>query len=1084
MGLKLWFKSLAARIILIYGIISVAWLLCTNPLIARLTDDPATLLSWAAMRGAMLTVMGSVVIYGVLHRAERSLQQQLTLLQAIVDGTTDAVFVKDLLGRYVLVNQSAATLLQRSAAEVLGRDDHQLVPESASLLQASDRSVLSQQRPVTLEEILHDKNGTPQTFSSTKYPWTNPEGTAIGVIGVSRDITQYKQLEHEYQHLLQELQQQNRYLEALNVVTANAISSLSLTELLNTLLRRVVNVSLAEAGVIMLQTAPSSGDQPLAPTSFTVAAVVGHSLVQSNVAQTIVLEFATAIAASPHALHIEDLHTDPRLADCWQQIQQTIDPADCPPTHSLLGVPLKREQQLVGVLLVEWHQTHPYDEQEVRLLEITAERCAAAVLKAQLFEQSQQLQEQLQLQIDCMPLGFVVTDMAGRCLEWNPAAEQIFGYRRDEILQKPVCDFIAPADQRDWIESLQQQAFLTGTTSSNINANFRKDGQRILCEWHNTPLQNAQGQWIGMLAMVQDVTARQEAAERIRESEARFRSLIDSLPFCCWAFDHEGRYTFQNAIDIQQWGNWLGQNQDNVITAAAGNLDVWRDIRARAMQGELVNHEFDYHPANGTTQHFLTVAAPIRASNPSEDDASTRIYGVVGASIDMTERRRAETQLRRYAFYDLLTGLPRRTILLERLADHLQARKLGDAHHFALLHLELIRFKFIKYSLGHRIAEALLLAVAERLKSLVPPHAMLSRTGSVDEFSILLERTAPTAATHFAEYLLQQLALPFEIEGHELFIHASVGIVLSSHCDGQSWQAEEMFQAADTAMHQARQIGVGHYAVFDPLTQVAAVHRLELDRDLRRALTQDELRLHYQPIIDLTNRQLVALEALVRWQSPQRGMVSPGEFIPLAEETGLIVPLGSWVLRQACEQWQRWRDRWGDRIQLTLNVNLSTVQLLQPDLLEQVDQLLAMTGMLPQYLKLEITETSIVQNAQVVLPTLKALKARRIQLSIDDFGTGYSSLTYLHTFPLDTLKIDRAFVLGIGKLSESVEITRTIILLAHTLGLDVVAEGIETVDQLQLLQKLGCDRGQGYLFSPPLPSEEIETILARDCWIL
>lgn len=1050
--------GLAGRTTLIYFMISVLWLLITSPLLSWLAHDPDLLLRMAALRGSVLVMLTSILLYQLIRRGERQTQRSLNLLQAVIEGSSDVIFVKDLEGRYLLANSTTAKFLGLLPAEILGKTDYQLfAPDEAATIWATDRQIMANSERVTVEEklVIH---GQAFTFLSTKYPWRDQQGQTIGLVGVSHDITITKQLEQERLQLLQELQQRNRALEALNVVTANAVSTLELDVLLKTLLKRLVHIIPAQAGVIFLR------DE----NELSVQAVMGDSLVRSSEGRAIALKMAQQMVVSPHILHIHD---------CQQNVHFTHLSRDLPFPRSLLGVPLKRHGLVIGVLQVEWDTPQPYDEQLVRLLEVTAERCVMAVLNAQLFKQTRYLQERLQLLVDRMPIGVMVHDRQGYFIEWNPAAEQIFGYTRAEVVHREICDLISLPQRRDYISRLTEHIFQTGGNNFEINANVTKDGRTILCEWHNTPLRDGDGAFVGVLSMVQDVTDREQAKEQLRESEARFRCLIDSLPFCCWAFDTDRRYTFQNMQDVQQWGNAVGLHQDEVIDNASGRLDIWRELSRRALNGEVIHDESSYD-YDGKTQHFLTVGGPIRDGD--------RIYGVVGASIEITDRKQAEAQLRYYAFYDALTGLPQRNVLVERVADLMQARKMGDRRKFALLHLDLVRFKMIKYSLGHNLAEELLVAMAQRLKAIMPPHTTLARTGGSDEFAVLLDSLQTfDQATQAAEYLLQQLATPFQLQEHELYISASIGIVFSSAYDENHIQdVNHWFQAADTAMHQARQSGIGQYAVFDPEMQLQAVKRLQLDSELRHAVEQNELLLHYQPIIDLSTHQLTGFEALVRWQSPQRGMVSPGEFIPLAEETGLIIPLGNWVFRQACQQLYQWNQQFPHKPLLQMSVNLSTVQLLQPDLLDQIDRILHEAQISPHQLKLEITETSIVQNAHQATPILHAIRQRGIRLSIDDFGTGYSSLTYLHTFPLDTLKVDRAFVTGIGKNAESLEITRTIILLAHTLQLDVVAEGIETVEQMAQLQQLGCDRGQGYLFSRPLSAAAVEALLNRDQWIL
>ncbi|HEY9805126.1 MAG TPA: EAL domain-containing protein [Candidatus Obscuribacterales bacterium] len=442
------------------------------------------------------------------------------------------------------------------------------------------------------------------------------------------------------------------------------------------------------------------------------------------------------------------------------------------------------------------------------------------------------------------------------------------------------------------------------------------------------------------------------------------------------------------------------------------------------------------------------------------------------------ERQQLQAELLRMALHDGLTGLPNRALFMERLAQALQQAKPQDAaeptQQFAVLFLDCDRFKVVNDSLGHLVGDELLVAIARRLEQCLSPNHTLSRLGG-DEFAVLLTGIANLQdAIQVAEQILTALAQPFQLTRHEVFINASIGITLYQP---EYEQPEHLLRDADTAMYRAKALGRGQYQVFDPMMHTRALQLLHLETDLRRAIQQQEFVVHYQPIVSLHNHQLIGFEALVRWQHPQHGLLSPAVFIPIAEETGLIAQIGDWVLREACQQLCRWQQGSSPNLDLSISVNLSARQVAQLDLVEQIDQILIDTQVNPQALKLEITESVIMENPQFASVMFQELRERQIQLSIDDFGTGYSSLSYLHSFPLNILKIDRSFVQRMTGSAEGVGLVPLIINIAHSLGLTVVAEGIETTQQLAQLKTLNCDLGQGYLFSKPLTAEQATELL-------
>jgi diguanylate cyclase (GGDEF)-like protein/PAS domain S-box-containing protein len=443
---------------------------------------------------------------------------------------------------------------------------------------------------------------------------------------------------------------------------------------------------------------------------------------------------------------------------------------------------------------------------------------------------------------------------------------------------------------------------------------------------------------------------------------------------------------------------------------------------------------------------------------------------------DITDRKLAEQQLHHDAFHDALTGLPNRALFMDHLKLAIARSRRNAQTKFAVLYLDLDRFKVINDSLGHTIGDQLLVGIADRLKKNLRPGDTVARLGG-DEFTVLIEDIADeTESVQVAERVQKELSVPFTLSGREVFTTVSMGIAPSA--TGYE-RAEDILRDADTAMYRAKSMGKARYEIFDKAMHARAINLLQMETDMRRALERDEFILHYQPIVALDNFRLRGFEALVRWQHPERGFISPMDFIPVAEETGMIVPLGEWVMREACRQMHHWQKTFPLDHPLFITVNLSSKQFTQATLISTFAMILQETGVKPQSVKLEITESVVMENVDTATEMLRELRSLGVQLAIDDFGTGYSSLSYLHRFPIDTLKIDRSFVTRMSENNENTEIVRTIVVLAQNLGMDVVAEGVETNEQLVLLQKLGCENGQGYFFSKPVNSDGAEKIIAE-----
>jgi diguanylate cyclase (GGDEF)-like protein/PAS domain S-box-containing protein len=560
---------------------------------------------------------------------------------------------------------------------------------------------------------------------------------------------------------------------------------------------------------------------------------------------------------------------------------------------------------------------------------------------------------------------------------------------------------------------------------------------------------------------------RKRAAEALRESEARFRTLAETAPSAIFIYQGAG-FIYANASMAALTG-YAREELESMNLWDMVHPDYKDLIRGRGLarlRGDEAptGYQFKIVRKDGEERWVDFSAAVI--------DVGGR-PAVLGTAFDITKRKEAEEQIKNLAYHDALTGLPNRLLFNDRLSVAVaQAHRQG--YRLAIFFLDVDRFKVINDSLGHSLGDRLLQGVARRLLSSVREGDTVARLGG-DEFILLLpalNRTEDVAKV--AEKILDSLKLPFRLEGRELYVTASMGISLYPD-DGAD--AETLIKNADTAMYRAKEQGRDNYQLYTPAMNATAVERLALENSLRKALARDELELYYQPLLDLGTGRVHGLEALLRWRHPERGVLAPAEFIPLAEITGLILPIGPWVLRTACARARAWQAL--GHPHLSIAVNLSARQFQQPDLVAQVKRALEETGLPPRCLDLEITETNAMSNAEAAIRTLRELKTLGVQISIDDFGIGYSSLSYLKRLPIDTLKIDQSFVRDITSDPDDAAIATAVIALAHTLKLRVVAEGVETQEQLAFLAARHCDRMQGYLFSRPLQAQECGEFLAR-----
>jgi diguanylate cyclase (GGDEF)-like protein/PAS domain S-box-containing protein len=576
----------------------------------------------------------------------------------------------------------------------------------------------------------------------------------------------------------------------------------------------------------------------------------------------------------------------------------------------------------------------------------------------------------------------------------------------------------------------------------------------------------------------EDERASEDAEEEIsqlHDESFLLETLMDNVPDSIYFKDQESRFTRINRYAAARYG--LG---DPALAVGLTDFDFFTEehaAQARRDEQEiirtgtpLVNVEEKETLANGEVRWVSTTKLPLR-------DRAGSIIGTFGISRDITERKQVEEQLQHRAFYDPLTDLPNRALFLDRLQHlfHRARRALGNPL-FALLYLDLDRFKAINDSLGHQAGDELLVAIARRLERCLRPGDTLARLGG-DEFTVLLDEISSEAdATGVAERIHQEVAAPLMVRGYEMFPSVSVGIALST--TGYE-RPEEMLRDADTAMYRAKAAGRARHQVFAGDMHQRAVSSLRLETDLRHALERQEIVPYYQPIVDIESGTVLGFEALARWRHPSGDLLLPEIFIPVAEETGLVGAIGGWILGEACRQardWQRKHPQWSA---LGISVNVSGRQLAQGGVAADVERVLAGTGLDPKCLTLELTESALMHNLNAGAGVIERLHAMSVGLHLDDFGTGASSLAYLHSFPVQALKVDRSFVNRMDHAPQQAAIVKAIASLAHNLGMDVVAEGVETRAQAEALRAIRCRRGQGFLYSKPLPAAEAEQLLAR-----
>lgn len=568
------------------------------------------------------------------------------------------------------------------------------------------------------------------------------------------------------------------------------------------------------------------------------------------------------------------------------------------------------------------------------------------------------------------------------------------------------------------------------------------------------------------------VTTSETMRTAAESNERRFKALVSSNSDIIALVDPDGTIKLVSDACNEGWNGPPEKFIGSQVQAWLHESDV-PSIVAQLKQAELSGAREMVNDLQVSIGEDLY--RPFRVTMTNLTD-NPDVGGILLTFHDLTDQKKFEKELTHQAFHDALTGLPNRALFLDRLEQRLHVAQ-REKLFVAVMFLDLDNFKNINDSLGHDAGDQLLIQVAERVRRILRPGDTFARLGG-DEFTVLLEGVGSIdEATVTAQRMIEALEMPFSILDRQVFATASLGIAIST---GRGEDANCLLRDADTAMYQAKNNGKSSYVVFDRSMNAAAIERLELEADLRMAIDKNEFVLHYQPIVDIVTSDLREVEALVRWQHPTRGLIPPLKFIPIAEETGLILALGNWVMEQACGQLAEWKTSFPAYENLVLSVNVSSLQFQQPGFVGRVAQILENAGLKGSSLKIEITESLMLTNLDASKRVMEDLRALGIAIAIDDFGTGYSSMSYLSRLPIDTLKIDRAFVEMVGKEGPSDGIVRAIISMARSLGMSVTSEGIETATQLEALEQFGCDLGQGFLFAKPMSVNALTQFLASD----
>jgi len=951
--------------------------------------------------------------------AEAELCRNQQLLRAIIDNSTAVIFVKDLQGRYLLINRRYAELFHVSNESIQGRTDHELFPAAvADTLRAADRQVLAAGAAQEFEEVIPHDDGL-HTWLSLKFPLVDAGGQAYAVCGIATDISERKRAEAGIRALNQNLEQRvSERTRELHAKEAQLHDALALNE--NILITSAAGFSAYRQDGQCVMVNPALAEL----VGGTVPQLLAQNFHQlSSWRESGLFEAAQRVLAGGTHEEFERRFTSSFGRDIWVHGQFSRFASRGEP-HLLL-----------------------------MLHDITAQRQATEALAER--------ERAFRSLADNVPDNVIRYDLDGRILYLNKTLEVTLGCAAAELLGKNAQENF-PDGRFAALDKAIRQVAASGESVDFEQVVPGPDGEpryhaiRIVAE------PGPDGQPVSVLAVGRDLTAQKIAEEELRLAASVFHSSAEGV----LVTDADGIIVSVNPAFSEITGyteaQALGQKPSLLRSdrqAPEFYHALWAALaREGHWQGEIWNRK----KCGEAYLEWLTI-------NRIDDNAGCPVR-YVSVFHDITEMRRKDEHIHHLAFHDALTGLPNRTLMLDRLQNAV-ARARREHRRLSVTFIDLDRFKSVNDALGHDTGDLLLQEVARRVKERLRATDTVARLGG-DEFVVLMEELKETGdCACLAQELITEIARPMLLRGHTVEVGASMGMAFFPE-DGSD--PLELMKRADMAMYAAKSAGRNTYRFFQQEMLEHTSQRLTLEMDLRRAIANRDLELHYQPKVALATGKPLGVEALVRWRHPIRGLLPPGEFIPLAEESNLIVDLDTWVLDEACRQAAEWRAA-GRAVKIAVNV--SARELEAGDLVYRIARLTAQHGITPADLEIELTESTVMANPENVAGIFARLRQLGATVAVDDFGTGYSSLAYLRRLPIDVLKIDRSFVMAADRDEEDAQIVRTILALGQALKLTVVAEGIETRGQAELLKSLGCDMAQGYFFSRPLPAREIEAWL-------
>ncbi|TQR38535.1 bifunctional diguanylate cyclase/phosphodiesterase [Brevibacillus brevis] len=660
-----------------------------------------------------------------------------------------------------------------------------------------------------------------------------------------------------------------------------------------------------------------------------------------------------------------------------------------------------------------------------------------------------------------------ITDHKGIILRANEQFCRISKYERSELIGNDHRILNSGYHPKSFFKEMWS-CIRSGQIWRGEIRNCAKDGSYYWVDTTIVPFKNQAGEIYQYLSIRSDITARKQMEDELKRSEEKYRIIAENTSDIISIINLDGEFLYLSPSHKRVWEHTVPDEEIH-------NLFEWiveddRDIFAYAIQHAFSTRKEYMVECRINTQRNDVIWTESKI-NPIMDEEGN-VTRLLLITRDVTDRKQSEETIHHLAYHDALTDLPNRRMYVQQLSkEMMQAKRFQSS--LAVLFLDLDRFKDVNDSFGHDVGDMLLIEASKRLQACLKPGDVVARLGG-DEFTImqnqLLDRNEATA---LAEQIMYQLQRPFELDGHVFNVSCSIGIALYPQ-DGDN--PEDLLKRADTALYTVKSRGKNGYDFFDPSMEAKSLERILMENEMRKAIEQEQFQIYYQPKIDIATSAMTGMEALVRWVHPELGIIPPNRFIPIAEETGMILALGEWILKQACKQNKNWHDQ---GYTLKVSVNLSARQIYQKDLVEMIKDILQETKLSPHWLELEITESIFVKMEEATA-VLQQIRDIGIQISIDDFGTGYSSFSYIKSLPVDTIKIDASFIRDIHHNQESQAIVKAIVTIAQSLNMNVIAEGIELHDQVAALKENGCDHGQGYLFSKPLPTDDFDQLLRQE----